>query len=301
MTRPAAPTTRLVLLTVAVLVLIPEVDAARAGGPHGEIGVGTDGEVSTGVDAGSGAGSTPGGGQGPPAGATTPRVPWILYPTARRYGTEEDVNRGWCRDDTWARLPEGADAEEATAARVREYEQLFGPGGVLHGLNSDHRCEGSDPVAAISAPMAEDVVASFVRADWLPRPELSVPPGFGLVGMPAFLVTDHELAHELPRQDVDLGILRIPISWQATGVSRVDWGDGQLSEHHVGGRAWPDGEVTHTYQDAGSYAISLQDTWTISYQLGPITGSTTAVLDPVVLDALEVEERRSVRVISRFD
>ncbi len=278
-----------------MLVAVPAWALETDGGVH----LGGGGGVDTSIGVGVGGGSSPGAPGASTLTGSTPSIPWILYPTVRRYGTEEDANRGWCRLDVWRRLPAGADPGEATAARVFEYEQLFRTGGVLHGLNANNVCEGNDPVAAITAQMAEDVVYSFVRSDWLPRPQLSVPPGYGLVGMPAYLVTDHWLEHLLSRQPVDLGILQVEIAWQAMGVSTVDWGDGTVEQFDVAGRPWPHGEVTHTYQDAGNYRISLQDTWTIMYQLGSLTGSVTAVLDPVVLDGLEVEERRTVRLAGR--
>ena len=273
------------------LIAIPAWALETDGGVH----LGGGGGVETSLGVGVGGGSAPGD-QAASTTGSAPSIPWILYPTARRYASEDDVNRGWCRNEVWGRLPEGVDAAQATAARTDAYEQLFRPGGALYGLNPGFRCEGNDPEAAITPQMAEDVVHSFVRSDWLPRPELSVPPGYGLVGMPAYLVTDHWLMHALPPQQVDLGILQVVITWQAMGISEVDWGDGTVERFDVAGRPWPDGQVTHTYQDAGSYRISLQDTWTITYQLAATTGDTTAVLDPVVLDGFEVEERRTIRL-----
>ncbi|MFP4218284.1 MAG: hypothetical protein ACLFR6_05535, partial [Salinarchaeum sp.] len=77
-------------------------------------------------------------------------------------------------------------------------------------------------------PPARDVVRRYVRSDRLPRPVIEVPPGHGLTGMPAYLVTGHSLSHELASITVDLGAQQASLSWTATGRSEVDWGDGTV-------------------------------------------------------------------------
>lgn len=260
----------------------------------GDLRVGQDGELNGSVDLIDGSDGDDG-----TAADATPVVgatgEWISYPVARRVGVDSDPNRGWCRGTRWELIADGEDVAARYQLRVDEYAELFAVGQSLFGVDPDVACPaaGGD---VLDRAVAEDVVRRYVRSDRLPRPVLEVPPGRGLTGMPAYLVTGHSLVHELTPVSVDLGMTQVSLSWSASGRSEVDWGDGTVSIHEIGGQPWPDGEVVHTYIDRGTYRISVADTWTVSYRIAGLSGTVTETLAPVELPGFEVRERQSVRI-----
>lgn len=222
-----------------------------------------------------------------------PAVRWLSYPTVGVFGSELQPNAGICRDVAWLRLPPGDDADAVLRGLEWRYALLFGPVGPHAGLDPSFPCPVDRP--KLSPEGAEEITRRYVRSDQLPRPELSVPPGYALAGMPAYLVTGHSLAHELPNLAVNLGVVQASLRWAAEATMTVDWGDGTVTTHSRPGTGWPDGEVVHTYVDGGTYTITVTDTWTVSYEIDEVVGTLTETLAPVVLEGVEVRERVAVR------
>ena len=220
-------------------------------------------------------------------------VAWLAYPVVGVFGSHLQPNGGICRDTAWQRLDAGQSRTLALLRAERDYAAQFGLTGPHAGLDPNHPCPVDRP--KLDQAAAQEITRRYVRSDQLPRPQLSVPPGHGLAGLPAYLVTGHQLEHHLPAIDVDLGLVQTTLTWTAQATMQVDWGDGTVTTHDRPGTAWPDGQVTHTYTDAGAYTITVTDTWTVTYEIDEVTGTLTETLQPVVLDTFEVHEHIAVR------
>jgi hypothetical protein len=71
----------------------------------------------------------------------------------------------------------------------------------------------------------------------------------------------------------------------------VDWGDGSpVTSHTVVGTPWPDGQVHHTYRDAGMVTVTVTDVWDVQFR----------VVDPVVItDTVRAELAARVASVLR--
>ena len=228
------------------------------------------------------------------------RPRWIALP---RPGSTEDVddgNGGWCRDVEYVDVSGLTGEEEAELIQDRNgafsrsaeqaaYTRMTGV------VDADLLCpieemEGLDPV----------FIELYVREaieEQVPRPDPHIPPGHALAGMPAYLVTEHELTVGPIEIDMDLGFTTVQGTVTGTAVTTVDWGDGTQTEHHVAGMPYPEGEVTHTFADQGEVSIEVVDRWHVEYEAadGAIAGTLVETLNPVTIDAFEIREYRAVR------
>ncbi len=221
------------------------------------------------------------------------RYVWIPVPRIGSSGDPDDGNQGFCTQREWTRvLPEDAAGTQAEAER--QYIALFtGLGLDRDAISAAVPCP-ADPAAELPVAMVEELIAARV-SEQLPRPVLSLPPGYAITGLRAYLVTGHELTFEPVTVPVDLGIVTLNVHLSATGESTVDWGDGTVTTHRTGGTGYPDGQVSHVYTRADIVDISMTDTWTVSYEAGPFVGTITAPLLPVTLPDVQVQERQAVR------
>lgn len=218
---------------------------------------------------------------------------WIGTPQFGSTGDLDDGNGGYCTERGWARvLREDAGAVQAQAEReyVASYERL---GLDREGVSPNVACP-VDPAEELPVAMVEEFITAAVR-EQLPRPTLSLPPGYAITGMRTFLVTEHELEFGPVEVPVDLGIVTFDVRLSASGASVVDWGDGTLTSHTTGGAGFPDGQITHVYVDEQSVDITVTDTWTVDYEAGPFAGTLSAPLEPVTLPAVEIQQRQAVR------
>jgi hypothetical protein len=124
-----------------------------------------------------------------------------------------------------------------------------------------------------------------------------------MTGMAAYLVTDHELVYGPVDHEVDLEIMQLTVRVNGTATTTVDWGDGTVLTYDQPGLAYPDGEVTHTYADAGDVTIQITDSWRLTYDVyrgGDLIISNVLEFDlaPVALENLEVRQMQSVRTSS---
>lgn len=233
----------------------------------------------------------------------------VTFPTVKRYDTSrlppgsDADNDGWCRSVGWEWFDGTTDQAHAfVARRVQAYDLLFDEAvGQFAGLDRNFPCPADD-VEPFPPDMAEDLVRQIAE-DVLPAPEILVPPGHGLAGLPAYLVTGRDLDYRSQPHVVDLGIVTATVTFTGSGTATVDWGDprrpGPQGPYSVAGRAWspvpdPDQQISHTYVDRGTYTISVQDTWEVAFDLGGIVGRLTVVTDPVV-DDFRVHEYAALR------
>jgi hypothetical protein len=201
----------------------------------------------------------------------------------------------FCRRTRWVRV-ELQDRGQQIRNGEASFLGLFDGLPELQGHDPYLECP-VDPADAVPAVVLRTAVEETIRDD-LPRPELEVPPGYALTGMPAFLVTNHQLEYGPVTHAVDLGVAVLDVTVTGSGVTHVDWGDGTEATYHSPGTPWPDGEIVHTYRDAQTVAITVTDTWQVTYRVPAlgIEDSIEAPLPARTLESFEVQQIQAVRV-----
>lgn len=222
---------------------------------------------------------------------------WVSYPVVGQHHDEETGATHSCRRLVTERIDADIDREEFIRERVQDYheaqENVYFPGIDENDAYAD--CP-SDPFQELPEELIEHAVRRVAVAQ-LPRPELSIPPGYALAGLPAYLVTNHSLELGPVSRTLDLGTASPTVTFTAVGTSTVDWGDGTVTEHTVAGAPYPGGQVVHTYADRGPVTVQIVDRWTVTYDVGGrLSGVLFATLDPVTIEDFAVREYRAVRV-----
>lgn len=130
----------------------------------------------------------------------------------------------------------------------------------------------------------------------LPRPQLYIAPGYGLAGMPAYLESGRGLSLAPAPIEVTLSTGPANATFRGAGTYTVDWGDGTVTgPHEAVGAPWPDGTVTHTYVDSGTYEVRVRDRWAVTFTVEGLPPQTVQLsLDAAPL-IFEVRERTAVR------
>lgn len=128
----------------------------------------------------------------------------------------------------------------------------------------------------------------------LPRPHPDVPPGWALCGKPAYLVTNGTVGPETWRRATPLG----PLTITATGAYRVNWGDpaapGWQGPYPFEGEPWPNGSISHVYDNVGTVTITLEELWTATWRLGPLTGRLDALHTTTTIAGYPVRQLQAV-------
>jgi hypothetical protein len=217
---------------------------------------------------------------------------WVGIP--RLGATEEDGDLRYCRTTRWVRV-DPADRADFVSNAEYGYLAMFGGLPELQGHNPFLDCP-VDPTESIPPVVLREAITRTIRDD-MPRPTLEVPPGYALTGMPAYLVTNHQLEYGPVTHTVDLGVAVLDVTVTATGVTEVNWGDGTVATYQTPGTPWPDGQVVHTYRDADTVDIHVTDTWQVTYRVPAlgIEDTLEAPLPARTLDALQVQQVQAVR------
>jgi hypothetical protein len=219
---------------------------------------------------------------------------WIGIPAL---GSMEGADGGtlYCSRTRWVRVGPEEREERAQSGQI-SYLQMFDVVPELQEHDPRLECP-VDPTEAIPPAVLRDAVQHTIR-DNLPRPELEVPPGYALTGMPAFLVTNHQLEYGPVSHSVDLGVAVLQVTVEGTGTTEVDWGDGTIGTYRSPGTPWPDGQVVHTYSHTGAVTITVTDTWQVTYRVPAlgIVDTIQAPLPPRTLDDLPIQQVQSVRI-----
>ena len=132
------------------------------------------------------------------------------------------------------------------------------------------------PAAAPAAPppavTPQQLAAQFWDTIPLPAPQPSIPPGYAVTGKLAYLVTDGTLAPNVYQTTTILG----PLSVTAHGSYTVHWGDGATSgPYNSEGRPYPNGNISHTYDNVGTVTVTVDESWTATWSLGGAGGTLT--------------------------
>jgi hypothetical protein len=126
----------------------------------------------------------------------------------------------------------------------------------------------------------------------LPHPTVAVKPGEAIVGHLAYLEIGGP--QSIQWSGVALGV---PISITATSTYDVDWGDGTPPDTGLTtqGGPWPTGTITHAYQFAGNYVITVTQRWTANWTTEGTSGTIANALfttGTLPLPAREVQANR---------
>lgn len=159
-------------------------------------------------------------------------------------------------------------------------------------------CPETAPAAGAAPPAPPVDPAALAVQFWqtipLPVPRPSVPPGYGITGKLAYLVTGATTSPPPYTTSTPIGSLRV----QATGRYLVDWGDPAQPRwqgpYDVEGQPWPDGRITHGYDYSGIYTITVEEQWTATWTLAGQTGILTALHTTATIDGFRVEQLQDV-------
>lgn len=136
--------------------------------------------------------------------------------------------------------------------------------------------------------------AMVARRYWeeipLPVPRPRIAPGRAITGKLAYLETNGETRHLYTNSTV-FG----PLEIVATGSYSVNWGDGHSTGPHAfEGKPWPDGRITHEYQDIGAYDVVVTERWTATWRLGGQSGVLRELRTTAQIDDFPVEQIQAV-------
>ncbi len=108
----------------------------------------------------------------------------------------------------------------------------------------------------------------------LPTPRFSIPPGYALTGLKAYLTSSCTLYQNFS-DTTPIGTASI----HATGEIWVKWGRGLSwsGPYNSCGLPWPEGEIFHVYESARSATVSVKETWVASWTLAGKSGSLTGL------------------------
>lgn len=134
----------------------------------------------------------------------------------------------------------------------------------------------------------------FWRTIPLPVPKPAVPPGYAVTGKTSYLVTHGTTNPPTYTDNTPLGQLTI----QATGEYIVDWGDQTAptwnGPYAMEGEPWPNGQITHTYDVAGTYTVNVEEQWSATWHLAGAAGTLTGLQTTATIPNFRVEQMQAV-------
>lgn len=150
------------------------------------------------------------------------------------------------------------------------------------------------PAPAPPPPPSPQVLAqSFWTTIPLPHPNPSIPPGFAITGKTAYLVTGGTTSPAPFTENTILG----PLSVTPHGQYTVDWGDGTTTgPFSQEGAPWPTGTITHTYDNVGTYTVTVTENWTATWSLGPAGGTLGGLVTTGAIPNFAVRQIQGIGV-----
>jgi hypothetical protein len=138
------------------------------------------------------------------------------------------------------------------------------------------------------------LAVQFWRTIPLPAPRPQIPPGYAITGKTAYLVTNGTL-HPAPfSENTPLGLLSVT----AAATYEVDWGDGTLptwnGPYVFEGEPWPNGQIVHTYDNVGSYTVTVTENWTATWMLASATGQLGGLHTTGTIPGYHVQQLQAV-------
>jgi hypothetical protein len=128
----------------------------------------------------------------------------------------------------------------------------------------------------------------------LPAPRPTIPPGYAITGKLAYLVTEGTVAPPEYAFNTPLGQLTI----QASGAYLVNWGDpsaaGWSGPYPTEGQPWPNGRITHVYDNAATYTVNVVEQWRAVWHLAGATGTLNGLQTTATIRGFEARQYQAV-------
>lgn len=144
------------------------------------------------------------------------------------------------------------------------------------------------------APGPAAYAVRFWRTIPLPVPKPAIPPGYAITGKTAYLVTHGTTSPPEYVDNTPLGQLTIRVS----GAYVVDWGDANSpywdGPYAFEGQPWPDGRITHTFEVAGTYTVTVEEDWTAVWQLAGVTGTLGGLRTTATIPGFQARQYQAV-------
>ena len=138
------------------------------------------------------------------------------------------------------------------------------------------------------------VAVNFWNSIPLPVPAPRIPPGYALAGEPAYLVTGGTTDPAPFTESTPLGILTVT----ATGNYMIDWGDplqpGLSGPYAFEGTPYPNGQISHVYDNSGSYNVVVKENWTATWTLGGLSGQVGGLSTQATIPSFQVEQLQTI-------
>ena len=105
------------------------------------------------------------------------------------------------------------------------------------------------------------------------------------------MVTGGQVAPPAFSQQTVVGALNV----SAKGTYEVNWGDGTVTGPFAAeGVAYPNGNIAHTYDNVGTYTVTVNETWTATWHLGAAAGTLQQLHTQGVIAAFPVRQLQAV-------
>jgi hypothetical protein len=126
----------------------------------------------------------------------------------------------------------------------------------------------------------------------LPRPTPYIAPGYALTGNPGYLQTNAPTTQTFSAA-TPAGTLSIT----AEGSFLVNWGDGSgwTGPYDSPGAPWPTGQITHVWEDVGTYDVVTAEYWNATWSLAGQTGTLSALETYGSIPTFQVRQLEAVR------
>jgi hypothetical protein len=152
------------------------------------------------------------------------------------------------------------------------------------------------PSAGVPPPNPEALAVNFWRIIPLPVARPSIPPGYAITGKVAYLVTGGTTTPAPFVENTPIGALTI----RAEGQYLVDWGDQEGSAdtwsgpYATDGQPWPNGQITHVYDIAGTYTVTVREEWSAVWHLAGASGTLNGLATTADIPAFRAEQLQAV-------
>ena len=166
---------------------------------------------------------------------------------------------------TSAPIQSYAEAYQLQFSAVQTWNSLSGTYPVC-----SFRAGGTSSTGTVNPAQAVTTYWNQVIQNQLPIPHFSVPPGFALTGLPAFLTASCTTSKTF-YDNTAAGTATI----DATGELWVRWDSGQgwSGPYDSSGLPWPNGTIAHVFETNGTATVSVKETWSASWSLAGAAGT----------------------------
>lgn len=179
---------------------------------------------------------------------------------------------------TSAPIQSYAEAYQLQFSAVQTWNSLSGAYPVCN-----YRSGGTASTTTVNPAQVVTTYWNQIIQNQLPVPNFSIPPGFALTGLTAFLTASCTTSKTF-YDNTGAGTATI----DATGELWVRWDSGQgwSGPYDSCGLPWPNGTISHIYETKGSATVSLKETWIASWNLAGASGTLGGLHtspDPITL------------------